>query len=109
MFNDKIFASQQGRQPFREWDGVITTTGVDYSGKIFKRHENGIYQIWKKNSGSCFAGIGCQIYVKPWLVLVRVEDNVAYEIEGMELCRSNSRSCEKYLVEKMNDLCTSDN
>ena len=53
------------------YSNEILTPGVDWSGKITSIHQNGIYEVWKKASGTCWAGIGAArsyVPVEYWLV-----------------------------------------
>jgi hypothetical protein len=90
-------------------DGSIETLGMDYSGKITKKHELGEYQIWHKTSGRTWVGIGQTCTAPAWYVLVEVGPpnpngrgwRKATEIEGSEVDRSTSRSYQKRLYDMM--------
>lgn len=101
--------AKRGEQRFQvRRDNEVHTRGVDYSGRIYRLNTCGEYQVWYKQSGSCFSGRGSHSYVAPWLVLLKVEGDpnfgLAIELEGQDVDRTNSRSYKKHLLEECNRL-----
>lgn len=53
---------------------LITTPGVDFSGKITQVYSNGDFEVWKKSPGTCWNGVGMPhryVPAETWLVQIK--------------------------------------